>query len=258
MSDESYIAHVETYLDAASETSKQYDDDGTRYHLSQAADAASEIKDDRTRRFAWSNVAKHAINVQYPELSQQLARKLIRLDRKLGQTSWVITDVLTYGSSLQLTRQHLEAEDVYRQAFDFALEIESWQHAAAASSNYAAAIAARGALKDAQDWLERSLKYLEREPDLDTEIRTRAMLIQVKHARGAPPAACFEEARSLLDEVKTKMASVHHVVLKRALDPVLKSYFGNNPNLTSIKWVKCCFSNYSTAGYSKYSWVVSS
>lgn len=237
MTDESYSKLAKTYLNAARESSMQRDDQGMRYHLAQAADAAGEIEDDTSRRFAWSIVAQHAVHVQYPELSQQLARKLIRLDRKLGNTHWVIIDVLSYGSSLHLTSQHLEAEDVCRQAFDLALEIESWQHAAAASSNYAAAVAARGALEEAQSWLERSLLYLEREPDLDTEIRTRAMLIQVRHARGESPAMCFKAARALIDEHKTKMNDVYRAVLQRALDPVLKSFFADKPDLQPPAWV---------------------
>lgn len=238
MRDESRIKLVEDYLAEAGAASKRRDSQGTRYHLAQARDAAGEIEDDRSRRFAWSSVAQNAVNVQYPELTQQLARKLIRLDRKLDCTHWVITDILSYGSSLHLSRQHLEAEEVYRQAFDLAMEIESWQQAAAASSNYAAAIAARGALEEAQDWLQRSLKYLAREPDLDTEVRTRAMLLRIRHASGAGPTVCLDEARSLLDEHNTEMTDGQRAVLRGALDPVLKSFFEKNPGLRPPAWVE--------------------
>ncbi len=237
MSDEPYIKLVETFVNAANATSEQRDDQGTCYYLAQAADAANEIEDDISRRTAWSDVAKGAVDMQYPELSQPLARKLIRLDRKLGYTTWVLTDVLSYGSSLLLTRQHLEAEDVFLQVLDLALELESWQHAAAASSNYAAAIAQRGAMEEAQNRLESSLEYLDRQPSLDTEIRTRATLIEVRYARGEPPAMCFKMARALLNEHKTKITRVYRVILQRVLDQVLKSYFANNPNLQPLTWV---------------------
>ena len=90
--------------------------------------------------------------------------------------------------------------------------------AAAASSNYAMAIAARGALHEAEVRLRQSLEYLVREPDLDTEIRTRAMLLRVSHARGQPPAACFQQARSLIDAHDRSMTANHRAVLRAALD----------------------------------------
>ena len=147
MSDEPWIKLVRSYLAGASDASRRYDTEAARYYLAQAADAAAEIDDDKKRRLALFIVAKGAVNVRDTELSQQLARKLIRLDRKLANPHWVIVDLLSYGSSLHQSLQHLEAEDVYRQAFDLALEIKSWQNAAAAGSNYAMAIAARGDLK---------------------------------------------------------------------------------------------------------------
>ena len=238
MGDTSPIERVESFLVEASATSRRHDPDATRYLLAQAADAAAGIEDDRSRRFALSSIAQHAVNVFYPELAQQLARQLIRLDRQLGCTSWVITDVLSYGSSMHLSRQHLEAEEAFRQAFDLALQIESWQQASAASSNYAAAIAARGALEEAEGWLRRSLECLAREPDLDTEIRTRAMLIQIRHALGESPASCLDQARSLIDERGAQMTDSHRGVLQAALEPVLASVFAANPELDPPAWVE--------------------
>lgn len=238
MSDTSYMKLFHTYLNDAESSNEQRDDQATRYYLAQAAAAASEIVDDTSRRHALSSIAKHAVNMEYPELSQQLARQLIRLDRQLGRIGWVITDLLSYGSSLHHSRQHLEAEGVYLQAYDLALEIKSWQRAAAASTNYAAAIAARGALDEAQKWLESSLKYLHREPDLDTEVRTRVMLIQTMHIRGEKLATCFETTRELLNEHKNNISRVHRILIHGMMDPVLKSYFNENPDLEPQTWIR--------------------
>ncbi len=249
MRNPSFKMIVESNIIAASEANAQGDDPATRYYLAQAADAAGEIEDDRSRRTAWSVVAKHAINTEYPELSQQLARKLIRLDRKIGRISWVITDLLSYGSSLHLTGQHIEAEEVYRQAFDLAVEIESWQRAAAASTNYAAAIAMRGKLEEARRWLERSLEYLHREPNLDTEFRTRSMMIEVMHLSGEEPTRCFAAARKLIDDHKADLSRGYCVILQKMLDPILKSYFTDHPTLHPQRWIGEHFPELMEAGY---------
>ena len=237
MSDEPWIKLVRSYLAGASDASRRYDTEAARYYLAQAADAAAEIDDDKERRLAWSIVAKGAVNVRDTELSQQLARKLIRLDRKLANPRWVIVDLLSYGSSLHQSLQHLEAEDVYRQAFDLALEIKSWQNTAAAGSNYAMAIAARGDVKEARKWAQRALEQLEREPNADTELRTRAFLLRVGHAEGEPVAECLAKARSLVDQFAGRLTGGLCRVLQEALEPLLKSYFSENPGVDTREWV---------------------
>ncbi len=172
-----------------------------------------------------------------PELSGQLARKLISLDHKLGNTKYVITDVLSYGSSLHVHGQDLEAEAVFRQALDLSLEIESWQQAAAASSNLAMTVAARGELKEARAGLDRSLTWLAREPDRDTAIRTQGMIIGIMNAQGTPPVECFRHARHVIEMYRGDWDRSCSVVLGNALTPVLNRFFADNPALDSGDWV---------------------
>lgn len=241
MADEQIEKRVEDLVRECAERLKRNDKDGASYCLSQALDVAGEIENVETRRLSWSALAKHMINAKFPELANLAAKRLIPLDRRIGKTQYLITDLLSYGSSLHLSAQHAAAADIYRQALDLSLKTEAWHNAASASSNLAAALAALGDLQEARHLLDKSLEYLKRQPWTDTEIRTWAMVIGIMNQQGEPAQKCFDVARQVLDKYRPNMNSAFRSILQRALDPVLKKFFSDNPQIDPGQWVPSHF-----------------
>lgn len=241
MRDDDLKQKIEACVQEAAEYLRHENTEAAREELYQAQDLAAEIENNEERRFAWSALAKHMINAQFADMANLLAKKLIALDRKLGNTRYLVTDLLTYGSSLHLSGQHPDAAGIYQEALDLSVETKAWHNAAAASSNYAAALAAQGKLDEARSWLDTSLDYLKRESNADTEIRTYGMIISIMERQQESSENCFKLARWVLDTYEEKMQAAHRMILRRALDPALKRFFAENRDLAPEDWVSLNF-----------------
>jgi tetratricopeptide (TPR) repeat protein len=241
MTDEQLVEQTRSTENEAIDLIRRNHRQQAEHHLSQAAQFCSQIQDMQVRRKQSATLALLMVELQFAELANIVAREAIELDHQLDDTPHFVEDLLTYGWSLHLMGRHIDAAEHFRQARDLALGMEAWHNAASATSNLAAAIAAEGGLNEALELLHGSLTLLERESRVDTQIRTRTMMIRVMNALMESPESCFDEAREILNRFGQDMNPRYHSMVREALDAPLRRFFAAHANLDPRQWVPQTF-----------------
>jgi tetratricopeptide (TPR) repeat protein len=175
--------------------------DGRRatWQLAQSASRLEDVQEHDLRRREYESLAVVCLRVGLPELSLNISRTVLQLDRELGDVARLIENLLSYGWALRDLSMRTEAKEAFRQALDLAVAERRWANAASASTNLATVMAEEGQLEEAERRLGASLGYLEQEPFPDTEAKTRFALLQVRSALGLPASECLDLARDALD-----------------------------------------------------------
>ena len=224
---------VETAIDAL----RQGRQETAERHLAEAATLA-EALDPAQRRDHLSALSVVMLRQGFSRQALPLAEAAIRIDERAGDWNHLCGDLIHYGWALAQEGRSRQATQAYESAIDLAVHRGRYADAAGACTNLGVLHLMEGRHDEADRLFERSLGWLERQPEPDNEIRTLIYRARGWDEAGRPPEDAIGLAEQTLARHGARMDDGHRNMMIGMLEKPLKRYFASHPDLDAQAWLR--------------------
>lgn len=205
-------------------------------HFWRALAYVENVLDLKERRDLLSWLSNIFLGAGFEDLALMAVQDALEADNRLGNQRYQTSDSITYANIHHRLGNLRQAEKQNRWIIKSCLTSGDYSNAASASTNLAGILANDDYLEEADNLLEKSLEYLQKENFPDTEIKTRLLLVQILELQKGNPERTFSEIRTLLDRFISHIPPQYLDVLVRSIENGVKRYRLDHPDIVAEAW----------------------